>query len=418
MCKLYILIFIVMTIASEISRLQTAKANIKTAVWNKWVTVPDSAKLDTYNTYINNIDVWDKVYYSWYYTDNSSLNKWPCNTWYHIPTVIETASLWSMLKSMKLTSTTTLSNCLKEPVALSWVGYYLSWASWDPITQYWPYWWVCERYAYVAYRVRDNQNKIMDNYKDAVQIRPFKNEPINPLIWDWTNTLKSWRSWIQNPSWIKWVAYNSSLWLISISDNWYIRITIADKNVWATTVWTSWATESESNRWKCFQRWNNYWFPFSWATSKSTTRVTMSSYTPGNYSNSTFIYTSNRSQTRWNWNYIDPVLKLRWDRDSYNNSYEIISTGWEIFSMIPKSYDEIKLMCETEWWNIPNTLALLNKHKFSYIWQFNKEWKLQRPSNTYTIWYKMTYISWIESGNKKLYIYEYTDSNPEFRFSS
>ena len=44
-----------MTIASEITRLQTAKSNIEAAIESKWVTVPDSAKLDTYNTYINQI---------------------------------------------------------------------------------------------------------------------------------------------------------------------------------------------------------------------------------------------------------------------------------------------------------------------------------------------------------------------------
>lgn len=44
-----------MSIASEISRLQTAKANIKTSIEGKGVSVPSNAKLDTYNTYINSI---------------------------------------------------------------------------------------------------------------------------------------------------------------------------------------------------------------------------------------------------------------------------------------------------------------------------------------------------------------------------
>lgn len=41
-----------MTVASEITRLQWAKADIKTAIENRWVTVPASAKIDTYSTYI------------------------------------------------------------------------------------------------------------------------------------------------------------------------------------------------------------------------------------------------------------------------------------------------------------------------------------------------------------------------------
>lgn len=44
-----------MTVASEITRLQNAKADIKTAIENKWVEVPSSAKLDEYDEYINQI---------------------------------------------------------------------------------------------------------------------------------------------------------------------------------------------------------------------------------------------------------------------------------------------------------------------------------------------------------------------------
>lgn len=61
-----------MTIASEITRLQWAKADIKTAIENKWVAVPANAKLDTYNTYINQIKwwwavgiIWNKVIRCW-----------------------------------------------------------------------------------------------------------------------------------------------------------------------------------------------------------------------------------------------------------------------------------------------------------------------------------------------------------------
>ena len=44
-----------MSIASEISRLQTAKADIKAAIEAKGVTVPSSAKLDDYDTYVGQI---------------------------------------------------------------------------------------------------------------------------------------------------------------------------------------------------------------------------------------------------------------------------------------------------------------------------------------------------------------------------
>lgn len=44
-----------MSIATEISRLQSAKADIKTSIEAKGVTVPSSATLDSYDTYIDQI---------------------------------------------------------------------------------------------------------------------------------------------------------------------------------------------------------------------------------------------------------------------------------------------------------------------------------------------------------------------------
>ena len=44
-----------MSIATEISRLQSAKADIKTAIEAKGVTVPSNATLDTYDTYVSQI---------------------------------------------------------------------------------------------------------------------------------------------------------------------------------------------------------------------------------------------------------------------------------------------------------------------------------------------------------------------------
>lgn len=44
-----------MSIASEITRLQTAKADLKTAIEGKGVTVPSSAKLDAYPALVESI---------------------------------------------------------------------------------------------------------------------------------------------------------------------------------------------------------------------------------------------------------------------------------------------------------------------------------------------------------------------------
>ena len=50
-----------MTVASEITRLQTAKDNIRTSIQGKGVSVPASAKLDTYPWYIDQISVWTDI---------------------------------------------------------------------------------------------------------------------------------------------------------------------------------------------------------------------------------------------------------------------------------------------------------------------------------------------------------------------
>ena len=55
-----------MTIASEITRLQWAKADIKSSIEWKWVSVPSNAKLDTYDTYIDQIQQWDGWVLAWW----------------------------------------------------------------------------------------------------------------------------------------------------------------------------------------------------------------------------------------------------------------------------------------------------------------------------------------------------------------
>jgi hypothetical protein len=58
-----------MSIASEISRLQTAKADIKTALENKGITVPSSTKIDGYAQLINGIPTADPMIDNHYYRD-------------------------------------------------------------------------------------------------------------------------------------------------------------------------------------------------------------------------------------------------------------------------------------------------------------------------------------------------------------
>lgn len=62
-----------MSIATEISRLQTAKADLRTAIEAKGVTVPSSAKIDTYDDYVSQISGGGSdtpsAFTSWSYND-------------------------------------------------------------------------------------------------------------------------------------------------------------------------------------------------------------------------------------------------------------------------------------------------------------------------------------------------------------
>lgn len=60
-----------MTIASEITRLQWAKASAKASIINKGVNVPDNVKVDDYHTYIDMIDTG-----SWSYDGIKAKNRY------------------------------------------------------------------------------------------------------------------------------------------------------------------------------------------------------------------------------------------------------------------------------------------------------------------------------------------------------
>ena len=130
----------------------------------------------------------------------------------------------------------------------------------------------------------------------GLTVRCFKNFPTVPTS-SWTKLY-----WTSIESW--WIFWSSTEWLISMSSDWTNWITIADKNLWATTVRNSGDTLSESNCGKYYQRWNNYGFPRTWTiANQSTTQVDASNYWPWNYySSDTFIKYSWRWDSTDNWN--------------------------------------------------------------------------------------------------------------------
>ena len=173
------------------------------------------------------------------------------------------------------------------------------------------------------------------------------------------NTTKIWPFY---PAWIYW---NQSLWLISASSNWIDWVTITDKNLWATTVYNQWDTMNESNCWKFYQRWNNYWFSFTWTPSRTSTKVNVSSYWPNNYySSSTFV----RVNWEWYW-WTDAssttALNLRWDITNTNEARRWPCPEW---FHIPSHTEGQVLM------DIPRTLQRLTWDAKRAVYKIPKCW--------------------------------------------
>ena len=209
-------------------------------------------------------------------------------------------------------------------------------------------------------------------------------------VWAWDTKVRPTIQPITTP----WIYHSADLWLISISSDWSTRYTVADKNLWATTVYNDWDTVSEANAWKFYQRWNNYWFPRSWATTTSSTTVSTSGYWPWNYySSSTFILA-------YNW-FTDNNANLRW------------GTTWTVEAMRWPCNEWFHIPSDSEWqnlFNVGNTLWAWGSWWWKGAWiriylKMPEAWYLARNSgqlvagiwfvraSTYTSnkWYWLTY---------------------------
>ena len=212
--------------------------------------------------------------------------QWPCPDGFHVPLQSELQTIYN----------TGWCSYLKLPHAWSrdfsngWISnqgrYWYYWSSSPHSDSRW------------AYYIRDESWYVVSRNRRAwwISIRPFKDEPVQPD--------SSWTVLYQG-SWNAWVYHNLSLGLISLSTNWTTRITIADKNLWATQVWNSSDAVSEANCGWYFQRWNNYMFPRTWSVTTSSTQVNASTYWPWNYYSSSTFITGDSWDSSGNWN-------LRW----------------------------------------------------------------------------------------------------------
>ena len=242
------------------------------------------------------IYIWDKEIknlYAWWSISVSDM-QWPCPDGFHIPLSSEWQSVYNVWVSIGAWGASwwdNFKNYLKIPLA-----WYLSYQN-SGIQERWAYWyyWACSSsdigyadslYFHSAAIIPGSSGKKTNWFP----IRWFKDSSVVP---DNTRTvLKQW-------TWTAGIYHNSALWLISLSSDWATWITIADKNLWATTAWNSWDTYSESNIGWYYQRGNNYKFPYSWGATTSITKVDASAYWPWDYYSSSTFITSTSSASYW-----------------------------------------------------------------------------------------------------------------------
>lgn len=342
--------------------------------------------------------------YLW--VESYSAMQWPCPSGFHIPLLTEwekVYNIWVSLSAWSSSSWTWTKTYLFLPFA--WARSRSN-GNYDSASNSWWYWSAkSSSSAYQWYCFINGASETTYNWWQwksvARSIRPFKDSAVVPDN-SWT-VLKQW-------TWNAWIYHNSTLWLISLSSDWNDWTTISDKNLWATTVYSDWATLSESNCGKFYQWWNNYWFPFTWSITTSTSQVNASSYWPWNYYNSsTFIIRSSSPQwwdssdnanLRWWETWVLPYSELKnaYIGEVYEYSYDfrnsnqaaVIAEWWNIISGTP-SFNSNGIY----WSNVRvhKSIPSLNatskiKLTCNYINNSSNNWSAYGLSEEYKTWYK------------------------------
>lgn len=314
--------------------------------------------------------------------------QWPCPDGFHIPSNNDFLALKSMTDAIGV-KWSWVKTYLKMPFA--WYRWYTNWNVSDTNTS-WAYW-SCEWTGTNCYYTWLASNILTYNWTSVTMnwqsIRPFKDTAVEPDS-SW-NLLVSYTYFS--------VYHNPTLWLISIGWNWYNWITIADKNLWATTVYNDWDTLSEANCGKFYQRWNNYWFPRSWSITTSSTQVNAQNYWPWNYySSSTFIVRTS-SPRYWD---SSVNLNLRWWVSQWSWTKDVELQNAYIWEVYEYSYDfrnkSATILANDGWTN-----ASSNTTTFSSQWITGTSIRYTKPidlsnASRLTLSYTWTWGAYDEYG--------------------
>jgi len=214
--------------------------------------------------------------------------QWPAPDWFHIPLQTEWQWLKTIMDWLGLTTWDTRRINLHMPFAGLRDTSSASIGGQGSYGYYWsssPY--VSDQ-QYARYLNINSSNVTASVYNARTlgfSVRCFKNSFEKPT--------SSWTIIYGTLGWA-WIFWNQTEWIISITSNGATWYTIQDKNLWATSVYNNGDTLSEANCGKYYQRWNNYWFAWTWSVTTSSTQVNAQNYWPWNYySGSTFITWNN-----------------------------------------------------------------------------------------------------------------------------
>lgn len=335
----------------------------------------------------NNWDVLTKVIWESVFD-----TQWPAPDWYHIPTQTEwnaVFSAWETLGAWDQFSWTSMSEKLKLPFSglrqenmvvsnQNEIGFY-----WTPVSDGVG---TADYFHLHAPMITWGSRRC----SRGLSIRCFKNSPLIPTS-SWTTIYAG-----SNGAWI---YHNTAEWVISISSNWTTWYTMADKNLWATTVYNKWDTLSEANCGKYYQWWNNYGFPRAWTISKtSSTQVDASSYWPWNYYNSdTWITTgywdSSDNKNIWWWvtQWIYAPESIEWKET------KALPEWWEIWQVLKKTDGW------AEWWDETKELPELweNWQVLTVTWWWERDTQWPAPAGYHvptTDEWKAVFDAWVALG--------------------
>lgn len=231
------------------------------------------------------------------------VNRWPVPAGFHIPrhwnmTCIKniwialwarTSSQWNCFKKyLKMPSAWMFNGCTTNKVSTACATFWF--ANYSTASCKWWMAYISDSAINIWYTWSGSHSN-----KYWMQIRPFYDYEIAPdstwtTLFDWSN-VAPWAG----------IFHKESEWLITMSSDWKTWCTIADRNLWATTVWNEWDSVNANNAGCYYQRWNNYGFSYNWPANKCSAQVDASNYWP------------------WNWYFCDVFRCWANPRDSSNN---------------------------------------------------------------------------------------------------